>query len=417
MAITNIAVSNFKSFKNLDLDLGRFNVVIGANASGKSNFVEVFRFLKTLERENLVDAISLYGGGESILNKRLSSSELLRLGVSFGGQTKHGVLSYVQADETVYSFSLQFDNPQSEPVVEDDHLTQKMRIEVGDEPTDMRVETFMSGGKRRVEIGPQNLVDRIKDEKVPLNNPWLSTPYERLRGTADLIEMWKANELLIRLNFFNLIGPSGDSLFAGVGVYDLEPRAVKRPHEKAGRASLDGNGENLVLVLKNILADPEKSRKFHNLLGYILPFAREVGVEQYLGTSLLLKLREEYHEESLLANLLSDGTVDLVALIVALFFEDKDVVIIEEPERNLHPRLISALVELLKDAARTKQVIITTHSPEIVKHAGVDNLLLISRDKEGCSTISRPANNEAVKIFLKNDLGLDELFIQNVLSV
>jgi len=135
------------------------------------------------------------------------------------------------------------------------------------------------------------------------------------------------------------------------------------------------------------------------------------------GTSLLLKLREEYYEDSLLANLLSDGTVDVVALIVALFFEDKDVVIIEEPERNLHPRLMSGLIRLMEDAARNKQIIITTHSPEIVKHAGVENLLLISRDKEGFSTISRPAEKEAVRIFLQNDLGLDDLFVQDVLAV
>jgi len=130
--------------------------------------------------------------------------------------------------------------------------------------------------------------------------------------------------------------------------------------------------------------------------------------------SLLLKLWEEYYEESLLANLLSDGTVDVVALITALFFEDKDVVIIEEPERNLHPHLISGLMELMKDAARNKQIIITTHSPEVVKHAGVENLLLISRDKEGFSTISRPAEKQDVKIFLENNLGLDEVFVQEL---
>jgi predicted ATPase len=146
----------------------------------------------------------------------------------------------------------------------------------------------------------------------------------------------------------------------------------------------------------------------------MLPFTVAVGVEQYLGVSLLLKLREEYYDDSLLANLLSDGTVDVVALIVALFFEDKDVVIIEEPERNIHPHLISGLMTLMKDAARNRQVIITTHSPEVVKHAGVQNLLLMSRDKEGFSMVSRPAEKEDVKVFLENNLGLDEVFVQEL---
>ena len=46
MAIKKIKISNSKSFKNLELELGKFNVLIGANASGKSNFTQVFGFLR-----------------------------------------------------------------------------------------------------------------------------------------------------------------------------------------------------------------------------------------------------------------------------------------------------------------------------------------------------------------------------------
>jgi predicted ATPase len=146
----------------------------------------------------------------------------------------------------------------------------------------------------------------------------------------------------------------------------------------------------------------------------MLPFAQQIGTKPHLGTSILLKLRETYYDDALLANLLSDGTIDVIALITALFFESKDVVIIEEPERNIHPHLISGLMELMKDAARNKQIIVTTHSPEVVKHAGVENLLLLSRDKEGFSTVSKPADNQAVKTFLENNLGLDDVFVQEL---
>jgi predicted ATPase len=182
----------------------------------------------------------------------------------------------------------------------------------------------------------------------------------------------------------------------------------------AGKAVLQENGENLALILKQIRADREKSRKFHNLLHYMLPFALQIGTRPYLGSSILLKLRETYYNDALLAHLLSDGTVDVIALITALFFENKDVVVIEEPERDIHPHLISGLMELMKDAARYKQIIVTTHSPEVVKHAGLDNLLLVSRDRNGFSIISRPSEKEEVKIFLKNELGLDEIFTQNL---
>ena len=323
---------------------------------------------------------------------------------------------YVDSDvsETAYEFSLQFRSPLNGVLIRDDHFMQKFRTNVAEKDAEVRLDILMEEDKRKVEISPGDMVDRLKGKKSHSDYAaYLPTADEYIRSLSWFVGATPLDVLLIHHALFGFTHLWG-SLFGCVGVYDIEPHEVKRPHEKAGRMSLEENGENLALVLKNILADPEKSRKFHNLLGYMLPFAREVGVEQYLGTSLLLKLREEYHEDSLLANLLSDGTVNIVALIVALFFGDKDVVVIEEPERNLHPHLISGLVELMKDASRNKQVIITTHSPEVVKHAGVENLLLMSRDEEGFSTVSRPSEKRDVKIFLENDLGLDAVFVQEL---
>ena len=62
MAIRRLKVSNFRSFSEFDIELGDFNVLIGANASGKSNFVEVFRFLRDIRKEGLRNAVALQGG-------------------------------------------------------------------------------------------------------------------------------------------------------------------------------------------------------------------------------------------------------------------------------------------------------------------------------------------------------------------
>jgi predicted ATPase len=421
MAITNLKVSNFKSFKDLDVNLGRFNVVIGANASGKSNFVEIFRFLKTIEDDDLDDAISLHGGPHSIVNRKAGFSPSFGVQVTSDRQMTWGRGSpAIRVLETTYGFGLRFEHEVKRVTIDEDRIIHRLRIEDHEIPTkdgsferiadqELKLRIRLSGGgKSELTFEPPNFDARglASDQRFSALDDYLSALIEAMN-------QGQARNLLIHAHFLNLLRP-WESLFGHVGVYDIDPRVVKRPHEKAGKASLDGNGENLVLVLKNILGDPEKSRKFHNLLRYMLPFAVEIGVEDYLGMSLLLKLREQYYEESLLANLLSDGTADVVALITALFFEDKDVVIIEEPERNIHPHLISGLMRLMEDASKTKQVIITTHSAEVVRHAGVENLLLISRDKEGFSTVSRPAEKEAVKVFLANDLGLDEVFVQEL---
>jgi predicted ATPase len=62
MGIDKIKVSNFKSFNNLEVDLNNFNVLIGSNASGKSNFIKIFEFLRDISKYGLDNAISMQGG-------------------------------------------------------------------------------------------------------------------------------------------------------------------------------------------------------------------------------------------------------------------------------------------------------------------------------------------------------------------
>ena len=66
---------------------------------------------------------------------------------------------------------------------------------------------------------------------------------------------------------------------------------------------------------------------------------------------------------------------------------------------------------------KKKQIVVTTHNPEFVKCAGLENILLVSRNEAGFSTVSRPADKEEVKTFLKNDIGIEELYIQNLLEI
>jgi predicted ATPase len=70
---------------------------------------------------------------------------------------------------------------------------------------------------------------------------------------------------------------------------------------------------------------------------------------------------------------------------------------------------------MMKDASQGKQIIVTTHNPEVVRHADIGDVLLVSRNGDGFSTISRPSENNEVKVFLQNEMGLEELFVENLL--
>jgi len=79
MAITKVKVSNFKSFDELEVELRPLNVVVGGNASGKSNFLEIFRFLRDLVTYGLENAISLQGGMEYLTNLQIGAARPLVL--------------------------------------------------------------------------------------------------------------------------------------------------------------------------------------------------------------------------------------------------------------------------------------------------------------------------------------------------
>src|SRR5436305_7014694 len=83
MAITKIKLANFKSFEVLEVDLRPLNIVVGGNAAGKSNFLEVFRFLRDLAAHGLEDAVSLQGGMEYLANLKIGRRKPVSLEVTF----------------------------------------------------------------------------------------------------------------------------------------------------------------------------------------------------------------------------------------------------------------------------------------------------------------------------------------------
>jgi predicted ATPase len=207
-----------------------------------------------------------------------------------------------------------------------------------------------------------------------------------------------------------------DRVISNFRIYDFVGRELMSAGSAKGRAFLEEDGSNVALVLRNLLQVDDKRRKFLNLARVLLPFVENPDVDRSAGQSLLMKLEEAHSGETYLpASLLSEGTVKIIALLIALYFEEKSIIAFEEPATSLRPKLISQLMQMMKEVSEDKQIFITTHNPEVIKHVDLDDVYLVSRDEDGFSQISKPANKKEVRIFLENDLGIDELFVQNLL--
>lgn len=414
MNIKNIKVTNFKSFRELDVNLGNFNVLIGSNASGKSNFVQIFEFLRDIVKSGLNNAISMQGGVQYLRNIKICESENLSVKVisnkhfMWRGRLPNKGLIRIKTYETAYEFALKFRKRGLGFEIIKDNLIQKCEFfkdginkkEIGKEEKFEEGEIIFSQINREIksEFKPKELPIRI-DDIHPFFFKGDKLPH---------------NTLLLESLFFL---PWLKDIFSEISIYDFDPRLPKKATPITGKAELEEDGSNLSIILKNISEEKEKKRKLFNMVNDLLPFINDLGVEKFADKSLLFKLKEIYFKNQYLpASLISDGTINITALIIALYFEKKPLTIIEEPERNIHPYLISKVVDMMKDASQRKQIIITTHNPEIVKHAGLDNILLVSRDEEGFSGVSRPIGKEEVEIFLKNEIGIEELYVQNLLK-
>lgn len=412
MTITKIRISNFKSFDDQCIALNDFNLLVGSNASGKSNLVQAFQFLRDIVTHGLEDAISLQGGVKYLRNVKIANTRPLSFHVvvqphmiihplSLGNGQGTNTVRQVKIHTFDYEFSLKFHKRGSGYTVEQDRMTLTYEDSISDDEklTDSAKLTIEnSAGKLRIssttpDIGPLSAL-RDQTIQIPKKTLLIETPFAYITYAGAVLD-WVQE----------------------IGIYDFDPKLSKRAIPIAGRSGLEMDGSNLAIVLNNVISDKEKSRSFLNLFRDLLPFIDSLGVERGANRSIFFKLREKYSKDDLPSFLISDGTVNIIALLIALYFQQKPFAIIEEPERNIHPYLISKLMDMFREASQQKQILATTHNPEMVKQADLENLLLVTRDKEGFSQIARPADSDQVRIFLKNEIGIDELFVDNLLGI
>ncbi len=422
MIIKSIEISNFRSFRQLKLDLGSFNVMIGPNSAGKSNFIQIFRFLRDIVESGLENAISLQGGVEYIRNLSLGDTEkIMSLKINVQPlkkirpikHTEQGIIG-IKPTEFKHDFSLEFSDDNETYKVVNNKLCQKFDFFLMND--DDNPKHLGSSELVMINNSGEFTIEFIKKDEVPISKEeMIPSLYLDINSLSD--RSWLSETLFIENQYFM---PHPDSVRKAIGdisIYDLDPNQPKSVTSIAGKAELEETGENLAIVLKKILSNPEKSRTLFNLLRLLLPFVEDFEVDKFLDRYLQLTVKESFVKDKYLpASLMSSGSMFIIAIIVILYFEHKPLAIFEEPGRRIHPYLISKVIDMMKEASERKQIILSTHNPEIVKYAGLENIYLVSRDSEGFSTVSKPIDHEEIRVFMENEIGIEELYIQNLLS-
>ena len=362
VSLERIKVQNFKSFQNLDISLNKFNVIIGANASGKSNFAQVFKFLNDITVYGLDNAISRQGGMEYLLNFAKPDSAL-SYEITFNVQApirKFFMLRMIKHEATitkaVYRFKIQPESGLGVKIIDDEW---QISVDV------------LDGDKNRpmLEITIKNENGELKTYVNSLQDDKLQDEISQIKKFAEeffsgISQKPQLLSLEIPVIADYLLGEIGD-FCSEIEVYDFDPKLAKLAVQIRGTNELEPDGANLAIAMKSVMEDENNRRMFSNIIADVLPFVRSVDTEKLLDRSVMLMQKESYFKDkSIPATLVSDGTINVTALICALYFQNSPLTIVEEPERNIHPSLIAKIAGMLEDASNHRQIIVTTHSAE-----------------------------------------------------
>ncbi len=450
MYIKRISASNIFSYDRFSVKLNKFNVIIGPNAAGKSNFIEILNFLKDIVKLGLEEAINVHGDISFLRNINLESKRNISIKFVIGcdDPKKYAIVTesplsdehqnnkkYLQYMIRNCDYELEIELNESNPykwrVFREDLSVSIDLYESNKRPPQTNQSSFEMKNNNSI----KNVVIEITkskdkgEDKVDINYVFpenmpdkynIYFRYPTFRTVSEDTTNTELKSILEKDNRYQLFSPLYE-FFENIQIYDINKNnIIKSEYSKSKKKSLECDGSNLKWVIERIFKYKEKRERFLRLIKDFLPFIETFSVKHPQNNKdVELTFTEKYNRKELLPLfLMSDGTIDISIFIILLFFEEKKpLIILEDPLRNIHPQLIAKLVNVIKEVSEdlNKQIILTTHNPEIIKFCEAEDIIAISRNNRGFSEILRLNEKRDIEVFLKNKLGLHDLFIENLL--
>ncbi len=346
--IKRVILKNYKSIAACDIHLQPLTFLVGRNGSGKSNFLDALRFVADALNYSLEHAIRDRGGINDV--RRRSRGHPNHFSIGFEFAIPDGLTGY-------YAFRI--------GACKRDDRTRDKNVEY-------RVQTEVCRLYNGNHLTP-NIYFHIDEGAVIDTN--LNVPPA---AAADRLYLLNASGL-------PEFRPIYDT-FSRMGFYNLNPDKIRDLQTPDPRAVLTRDGGNITSIFSQL--SPAVKENIEEYLAAVVPGIHKVNVKVF-GPKETLEFRQDVagdkHTWRFLANNMSDGTLRVLGILVALFQGDQGtqnsvpLVGIEEPEIALHPAASGVLLDALRDAAYKRQVLITSHSPDLLddKHLDVDSILAV----------------------------------------
>jgi predicted ATPase len=359
LRFTHVNLENWKNFIGVDVDLQKRAFLVGPNASGKSNFLDVFRFLHEI--------VSVGGGFRAAVQKR-------------GGVSTLRCLAARRHSELAIKVSLGSD---------EDRLAWEYELR------------FTQDNNRIPTVATERVAKHGKDI---ITRPLEADQTDPKRLTQTYLEQVNVNQEFRDVADF----------FESVRYQHLVPQLVREPDRSVGHPNDPFGGD----FLEQLARTPEKTlkarlRRIGAALRVAVPQLKELDLERDVrGTPHLRGNYEHWRPQGAwqTEEVFSDGTLRLLGLLWAIL-AGSGPLLLEEPELSLHPdvvRYIPAMFARMQQRTG-RQILLSTHSTDLLTDEGIglDEVLLLQPSDDGTS-VRTASSFEDIKVLLEGGVNLAE---------
>jgi predicted ATPase len=385
--LKHISIKGYKSIKELSLDLSPINVLIGANGSGKSNFISFFKLLNRMMQSQgeLQFFIGQSGGASSFLFDSASVTPQIEAKFDF------------ERGSSKYDYFFRLAN-----AVSDTFIFAEEKF--GDLP-DLNLST----------LNPISYAIATQSDNAALNLRMknFNLVKERMSGHREsrLIDLAMSGEQTAK-NVFSLV-----QSFANYQFHDTSQTArFKQRWNVDDNQYLKEDAGNLAPFLLRLREnEPRYYQRIVETLRQITPFFADF-VLNPMGNTVILQWREKGTDLVFSPHQASDGTLRAMALVAVLLQPTNnlpDTLIFDEPELGLHPYAISVIGGLINSVANRCQVILATQSTLLVDCFEPEDIIVVERNNRE-SSFERLVEAD-LKDWLE-EYSLSELWNKNVIG-
>ena len=371
MQIESIAVRNFRCLHDIALhNLTPMTIVVGANGSGKSSLFDVFTFLKDALTQNVAAAVAQRGGYRELVTQ----GEAGPLEITLQFRESGGQLA---------TYQLKIDQVRNRAVVEHEALSYRkgQSGRYGWRFVDnRRGEGEVITNESEYGVSAMKGADQ-KKRKFKLDDP----------STLAIKSFGQLQEFPIVSEFRKFIENWHISNFQ---IADARPSA-----EDGYAEHLSTRGDNVALVAKYLYENhPQQFNSVLQAMRQRVPGVSDVEAKPTEDGRLVLRFQDGIFQDPFIAPYVSDGTIKLFAFLVLLYDPNPHPLLaVEEPENQLYPALMRELVEEFHDyAQRGGQVFVSTHSPDFLNGAELDEIRWLVKE-DGFTKVRRASESELLQ--------------------